>query len=49
LMVAVLALVLDLILAIAQKAAVPHGLGSKKTTSKNQDAGHLQVQDKELT
>lgn len=49
LMVAVLALVLDLILAIAQKAAVPRGLGSKKTTSKNQDAGHLQVQDKELT
>lgn len=49
LMVATLALLLDLILAIAQKAAVPHGLGSRRTTSRNQDADHLQAHEKELT
>ena len=35
-MVAVLALVLDLLLALAQKAAVPRGLGSQRTSPKNQ-------------
>ena len=48
-MVAVLALVLDLLLALAQKAAIPRGLGSQRTSPKNQDAGRLQEQDKELT
>ncbi|WP_334123438.1 ABC transporter permease [Glutamicibacter sp.] len=49
LMVAVLALLLDLVLAIAQKASVPRGLVHRRTTTKNHDADHLPVQDKELT
>ncbi|KSU66374.1 ABC transporter permease [Arthrobacter sp. NIO-1057] len=49
LMVAVLALLLDLVLAIVQKASVPRGLVHRRTTTKNHDADHLPVQDEELT
>ena len=49
LMVAVLALLLDLLLALAQKASVPRGLGFPKTTTKKHKADHSKAEDKELT
>ncbi|MGP9527537.1 ABC transporter permease [Glutamicibacter sp. AOP5-A2-18] len=49
LLVAVVALLLDMLLAIGQKAAVPRALGSKQRKVRTQDSKTSLVQEKELT
>lgn len=49
LLVAVVALLLDMLLAIGQKAAVPRALGSKQRKVRTQDSKTSLAQEKELT